>query len=146
MDQQMPNSFESLKTAITTTLALSMPTPDDLFHLETDGSGIGIGAVLSQKQDDCWHPIAYISKSLSDAEQNYHATDLEMAAVIFALTKWQHYLLGATHPFKVLTDHQNLTYILPQTPRSFLSTSLMETTYSGIPLILCPGGQTMKGG
>ena len=71
---------------------------------------VGIGAVLSQKPDDWWHPIAYISKSLSDAERNYHAADLEMAAVIFALTEWRHYLLGATHPFEVLTDHQNLTY------------------------------------
>jgi len=103
-------AFESLKTAITTAPALSMPTTDDPFHIETDGSGIGIGAVLSQKQDNWWHPIAYISKSLSDAERNYHAANLEMAAVIFALTEWWHYLLGATHPFEVLTDHQNLTY------------------------------------
>lgn len=63
-----------------------------------------------KKQNDQWHPIAYISKSLSDAERNYHATDLEMAAVMFALTEWRHYLLGATHPFEILTDHQNLTY------------------------------------
>ena len=103
-------AFESLKTTITTAPTLSMPTPDDPFQVETDGSGIGIGMVLFQKQDDRWHLIAYISKSLSDAEQNYHTTDLEMAAVIFALTEWQHYLLGATHPFEVLTEHQNLTY------------------------------------
>ena len=87
-----------------------MPTTNDPFYIETDGSGIGIGAVLSQKQGDRWHPIVYISKSLSDAEHNYHAADLEMAAVIFALTEWQHYLLSDTHPFEVLTDHQNLTY------------------------------------
>jgi len=103
-------AFESLETAITTTPALFMPTADDPFHIETDGSGIGIGVVLSQKQDNCWHPIASISKFLSDAEWNYHAANLKMAAVIFALTEWQHYLLGAIHPFKILTDHQNLTY------------------------------------
>ena len=61
-------AFESLKTAITTSPALSMPTTDDPFRIETDGSGIGIGVVLFQKQDEQWHPIAYISKSLSDAE------------------------------------------------------------------------------
>ena len=103
-------AFESLKTTITTAPALSMPITNDPFHIETDGSGIGIGVVLSQKQNDRWHPIAYISKSFSDAECNYHAADLEMAAVIFALTEWRHYLLGATHPFEILTDHQNLTY------------------------------------
>jgi len=83
-------AFESLKSTITTAPTLSMPTTDDPFCIETDGSGIGIGTVLSQKQDDQWHPIAYISKSLSDTERNYHAADLEMATVIFALTEWRH--------------------------------------------------------
>jgi len=89
-------AFKSLKTAITTTPALSMPTTNDPFCIETNGSGIGIGTVLFQKQDDRWHSIAYMSKSLSDAEHNYHAADLEMATVIFALTKWRHYFLSAT--------------------------------------------------
>ena len=87
-----------------------MPTPDDPFHVETDGSGIGLGAVLTQKQDDRWHPIAFILKSLSEAERNYHAADLEVNAIIFALQEWRHYLLGAKHSFEILTDHQNLLY------------------------------------
>ena len=33
-----------------------------------------------------------------------------MAAVIFALQEWHHYLLDAAHLFEILTDHQNLTY------------------------------------
>ena len=36
--------------------------------------------------------------------------DLELAAVIFALQEWRHYLLDAKHPFEILTDHQNLIY------------------------------------
>ena len=87
-----------------------MPTPDNPFRVETDSSGIGLGAVLTQKQNDRWHPIAFISKSLSKAECNYHAADLEVDAIIFALQEWRHYLLGAKHPFKILTDHQNLLY------------------------------------
>ena len=33
-----------------------------------------------------------------------------MAAVIFALQEWRHYLLDAAHPFEILTNHQNLMY------------------------------------
>jgi hypothetical protein len=94
--------------AITTAPILAMPTTEDPFRVETDGSGIGLGAVLIQKQNDRWHPIAFISQSLSEAERNYHAADLEMAAVIFALQEWCHYLLDASQPFEILTDHQNL--------------------------------------
>ena len=87
-----------------------MPTDADPYRVETDGSGIGIGAVLFQKHDGIWHPVAFISRSLNDAERNYHAADLEMLAIIFALTEWRHYLLDATHPVEILTDHKNLEF------------------------------------
>ena len=91
-------------------LALRMPNNEDPFWIETDGSGIGIGAILSQQQGDCWHPIAFISHSLNDAEWNYHTTDLKMAAIIFALKEWRQYLLDAKYPFMILMDHKNLEY------------------------------------
>ena len=87
-----------------------MPTDTNPFHIETDGSGIGIGAILTQKQDDRWHPIAYISRSLNDTERNYHAADLEMLAIIFMLKEWHQYLLDAHEPFTILMDHKNLEY------------------------------------
>ena len=87
-----------------------MPTTLDPFHVETNGSGVGLSAVLSQQQDNKWHPVTFISHSLSDAEWNYHTANLEMAAIIFALKEWWHYLINAAHLFEILTDHQNLTY------------------------------------
>ena len=93
-------------------LALRMPNDEDPFHIKTDGSGIGIGAILSQQQGDRWHPIVFISCSLNNAERNYHAADLEMAAIIFALKEWHQYLLDAKHPFTILTDHKNLEYFM----------------------------------
>ena len=62
------HAFDALKQKITTAPALRMPTDTDPFRVETDGSGVGLGAILTQKQSDRWHPIAFISKSLSDAE------------------------------------------------------------------------------
>ena len=103
-------AFDTLKAKITQAPALRMLTDTNLFHIETDGSGIGIGAILTQKQDDWWHPITYISRSLNDTERNYHAADLEMLAIIFALKKWRQYLLDAHEPFTILTDHKNLKY------------------------------------
>ena len=103
-------AFDTLKAKITQAPALRMPTDTDLFYIETDSSGIGIGAILTQKQDDRWHPIAYISRSLNDAERNYHMVDLEMLAIIFALKEWCQYLLDTHEPFTILTDHKNLEY------------------------------------
>ena len=105
-DDNCQRAFEALKMANTMAPAWAMPTPEGPFWVETDGSGIRLGAVLIQKQNDWWHPIAFISQSLSDAEWNYHAADLEMAVVIFALQEWHHYLLDAAHPFEILTNHQ----------------------------------------
>ena len=45
-----------------------MPNDEDLFHIETGRSGIGIRAILSQQQGDCWHPIAFILHSLNNAK------------------------------------------------------------------------------
>ena len=104
------HAFDTLKQKITTAPALRMPTDTDPFRVETDGSGVGLGAILTQKQDDHWHPIAFISKSLSDAERNYPVADLELAAIIFTLKEWRQYLLDAKHPFTILTDHKNLAY------------------------------------
>ena len=103
-------AFNTLKAKITQAPALWMPTDTDPFRIETDGSGIGIGAILTQKQDDRWHPIAYISRSLNGTERNYHVADLEMLAIIFALKEWRQYLLDAHEPFTILTDHKNLEY------------------------------------
>ena len=61
-------AFKQLKRKITMAPALCMPNDEDPFHIETDGLGIGIGAILSQQQGDRWHPIAFISRSLNDTE------------------------------------------------------------------------------
>jgi len=64
------------------------------------------------RNDDKWHPVAYISKSLSPAERNYDIYDKEMLAVICALEQWHHYLEGTKYPVQILTDHKNLEYFM----------------------------------
>ena len=56
--------------------------------------------------------IAYASRQLKTYEQNYPTHDLELAAVVFALKIWRHYLYG--EPCEIFTDHQSLKYLFTQ--------------------------------
>lgn len=67
-DDQCQLAFDDLKGTVTITPILAIPTPKDPYCLETDSSGTGIRAVLSQQQDDLWHPVAFLSHSLSKVE------------------------------------------------------------------------------
>ena len=80
------------------------------FRVETDASGHAIGGVLSQEQEGKWKPIAFLSRTMQPAEQNYKIYDKELLAIVEALTKWRQYLLDAVEPFEVWTDHENLKY------------------------------------
>ena len=59
--------------------------------VETDASAKAIGVVLIQDG----HLVAYESKKLNRAQQNYSTYERELFAIIYALHKWQHYLYGA---------------------------------------------------
>lgn len=54
-------AFETLKQALSTAPVLTLPDFTLPFTIETDASGVGMGAVLSQNN----HPIAYFSKPFS---------------------------------------------------------------------------------
>jgi RNase H-like domain found in reverse transcriptase/Reverse transcriptase (RNA-dependent DNA polymerase) len=103
-------AFLSLKESCTSYPVLRMPDWTKPFILETDTSGYALGAVISQKFEDGVHPVAFHSRSLSDAEKNYDAHDKEVAGVIHGFKKGHTYFLGCQHPIQVWTDHKNLTY------------------------------------
>ena len=81
------SAFSYLKSCLITAPVLVYPDFDKDFALETDASILGLGAILSQVQDD-WklHPLAYASHSLSKSEQNYPVTELETLAVVWGIT------------------------------------------------------------
>ena len=110
--EEEQQSFDGLKTSVTSAPILAFPDDDAPFHVEADSSDFATGAILSQrsKEDGAWHPIAYYSKSLNAVERNYEIHDKEMLAIIRALEEWRHFLEGARHQFEVWTDHKNLEY------------------------------------
>lgn len=101
-------AFSALKSALTTTPVLALPDFTKSFVVETDASGNGIGAVLSQDK----HPRAYIGKALSGRNLNMSTYDKEMMAIIYAVQKWRPYLLGSE--FTIITDHKALQHFLEQ--------------------------------
>ena len=107
-------AFQQLKDALVSPPVLAYPNFSKSFTLETDASVKGLGAVLSQLQDDhSLHPVAYASRSISGAEKRYTITELETLAVVWAVSHFHAYLYG--NDVTVYTDHSAVKAVL-ETP------------------------------
>ena len=109
-------AFDHLKAACLQAPILSFPDFNKPFLLETDTSGRGLGAVLSQKQaDGRYHPIAYASRVMNETEQRYHSNKQDFLALKWAITEQFHEYLSPygknRNEFVVHTDNNPLTYI-----------------------------------
>src|SRR5271155_4948159 len=95
-------AFKLLKGKIISAPILALPDNAKPFHIEEDSLDFATGRVLSQQssKDEKWHPVAFLSKSLSPVEQNYDIHDNEMLAVIHSLEEWRHFLEGTEHQFE----------------------------------------------
>ncbi|GFU75197.1 retrovirus-related Pol polyprotein from transposon 297 [Trichonephila clavipes] len=102
-------AFEELKTRLSKNPVLYSPDFTKLFIIQCDASNLGIGVVLSQVCENEEHPIMFLSKKLSLAEQKYSTTEKECAAIIFAVQKLKCYLDGH-QKFVIQTDHNPLVW------------------------------------
>ena len=105
-------AFAELKARCLRAPVLQFADFNKPFLLETDASGDGLGAVLSQKQSDGkYHPVAYGSRGLKGGEKRYHSSKLEFLALKWAIVDhFKEYLQYL--PFTVKTDNNPLTYVL----------------------------------
>ena len=109
--EECDTAFVKLQKCLTQAPVLVYPRFDTEFFLETDASGTGLGAVLSQKQTDSTvRPIAFASRTLQPHERNYGISELEGLGVVWAVKHFRHYLYG--HHCTVLTDHEALKSLL----------------------------------
>ena len=106
--EKCQGSFEKLKAFLTEAPVLTQPTCGKEYVIYSDASLNGLGCVLMQDGK----VVAYASRQLKPHEKNYPTHDLELAAIVFALKIWRHYLYG--EKCFIYTDHKSLKYLPSQ--------------------------------
>lgn len=113
-------SFRGFQVALTSPPILAYPNRDRVQVLTVDGSGVGIGAILSQVSDmENLHDeevVSYASRTLRGAEKNYAITHIEALAVVWAVQYYRHSLLGRR--FLLVSDHSALKYVFNPTKKT----------------------------
>ncbi|KAI3759008.1 hypothetical protein L6452_06581 [Arctium lappa] len=88
LDETQERAFQTLQRKLCEVPILSLPEGMKDFMFYSDASKMGLGCVLMQRVKE----IAYASRQLKENEKNYPTHDLELAAVVFTLKLWGHYL------------------------------------------------------
>lgn len=121
-------AFIQLKKLLTSAPMLAYSDFSQPFMVETDTCKVGTGAVLLQQQ----HPVAFFSWKLSALRQQVSTYARELLAIMEAVRKWRHYLLGME--FTIRIDHRSLRKLLNQTiqtlEQQYFLSKLLGYSYS----------------
>ena len=110
-NEECQKSLDILKEKMVTASILVFLDWKKPFHVHVDASSIALGIILAQpREGGIDHPIAFASIKLSLAERNYTTIEREGLAMVYALQKFRHYLLGSH--FKRFIDHSALQYLV----------------------------------
>jgi len=104
-DSKCAYNFQELKRRLTSAPVLILPNANESFVLYCDASKMGLGRALMQNGQ----VMAYLLRHLKVHEMNYPTHDFELAAIVFVLKVWRHYLYGSK--FEVFSDLKNLKYL-----------------------------------
>ena len=108
-EDQHQKAFMDLKETLCSGPVLQSPDFEKPWTVQTDASGVGLGAVLLQGEGEQQRPVAYTSRKLFPRETRYSAIELECLAVKWALDTFRYYLLG--RDFVLETDHRALKWL-----------------------------------
>ena len=107
--EECEQAFQDLKGSLCHSPVLQSPNFDLPFIVQTDASGLGLGAILLQGEGDQWRPILYISRKLFPRETRYSTVEKECLAIKWALDTLKYYLMGKE--FVLETDHRPLQWM-----------------------------------
>ena len=108
-DDTSMESFNNLKSKLTSKPILCLPNYSLPFYLRADASDKGLGAVLLQDYNGTKMPVSYASRKLLDRESRFPATEKELLAIVWSIEKFKRYIYGKE--FILQTDHEPLTYL-----------------------------------
>jgi hypothetical protein len=109
--EECQQSFDTLKQKMVIAPILVFPDWSKEFHVHVDAYSISLGVVLAQPgEGDIDHMLSFSKKKLSTVDINYTTTEREGLAMVYALQKFRHYLLGGH--FKMFTDDSALKYLV----------------------------------
>jgi RNase H-like domain found in reverse transcriptase/Reverse transcriptase (RNA-dependent DNA polymerase) len=110
-NNQCQEAFETLKGWFLQEPLLMMLDHSKPFQIESDTLKYASGVVLTQTDiNGDRHPVAFLSKTFTDIEQQYKIYDRELLGIVQALKEWRHYIQGSGHTTLIHMDHWNLTY------------------------------------
>ena len=106
---QCQRAFEDLRDCLCTNPVLQQPDFNLPFTVQTDASGVGLGAVLLQGEEGNQRPVTFLSRKLFPRECKYSTVEKECLGLKWALDSLHYYLVGKS--FTIETDHRALQWL-----------------------------------
>ena len=108
---ELEKRFQDVRNAMTAETELTIPNTKHPFFMTVDASLVGLGAVLSQmNEENKMRLTSYTSRILNTQEQNLSTLDRELLAIVYALQIYEFLIIGSPHPIYIFTDHKPLLH------------------------------------
>ena len=106
LNEEQTGAVDTLKKAMISAPVLELFLSERETRIEVDSCATGVGAVLSQRLNSHWKPVAFYSHKFPPVVKNYASREAETYGIFMTIQHWRVFLIG--HHFTVISDHQSL--------------------------------------